>query len=253
MDRRRRGAVRWGVDSAKGSRVSEFSRKQLKHDQFVEEVGHAYGFYATHKQPILIGGAVLLALIVGLTSYFGYSERREAEAGKALDEAVKLYYGTVTTEQRVGYVTFTTSGERYRRTTEALEKVETDFSGTETAAAADYYLALLEIEQQMHDEAAKRLEGVIGKADESYSSLARLTLANLLAQQGEMDKAKPYYQALIDHPTPVVPASRAKLEMARAMVKSDPAGARTLLEELMAEPGPVGAAAGVALRSIPGA
>ena len=253
MDSRRRVAVLWWVRITKGRRVSEFSRKQLKQDQFVQEVGQAYSFYATHKQPILIGAAVVVALIVGLTSYFGYAERRKAEASAALEEAIRLYHGVVTTEQRVGYVTFTTSGERYRRATEALEKVKTDYSGAEAAGAADYFIALLEIEQQMHAEAQARLEGVLGKAGPAYDSLARLTLANLMAQRGDFDKARPHFQALIDRPSSVVPASRAKLEMARAMIKSDPAGAKALLEELMAEPGPVGAAAGVALRQIPGA
>ncbi len=159
----------------------------------------------------------------------------------------------MTTEQRTGSVTFTTNGERYRRTTEAMEKVKSDYSGSPAAAAADYYIALLEVEQQENEAARKRLEDVIGQADDTYASLARLTLAGLLADSGDIDGAKKHYQALIDKPTAVVPAARAKLEMARAMVPSDPVGARALLEELMGEPGPVGAAAGVALREIPGA
>lgn len=242
-----------GYAAAQGSGVSEFSRKDLKHDQFIEEVGHFYGFYRNHKQTVLIGAAVIVALIVGVSSYFGYRERQRAQAAAALEEAVRLYHGVVTTEQRTGYVTFTTSGERYRRTTEAMEKVKSEFAGAPAAAAADYYIALLEMEQQENDAARNRLEGVIGQADETYGSLARLTLAGLLAEAGDIEGAKKHYQALIDNPTAVVPAARAKLEMARSMVSSDPVGARALLEELMGEPGPVGAAAGVALREIPGA
>lgn len=233
--------------------MSEFSRKDLKHDQFIEEVGQFYGFYLKNKQTVLIGAAVIVALIVGISSYFGYRERQKMEAAVALDEAVQLYHGVVTTEARTGYTTFTTSGERYRRTTEAMEAVKSDYAGTDAAAAADYYIALLEVEQQLNDEATTRLENVVNKGDNTYASLARLTLAGLLADAGEFDQARPHYQALIDDPTAVVPAARAKLEMARAMTSSDPVGARALLEELMSEPGPVGAAAGVALREIPGA
>lgn len=233
--------------------MSEFSRKDLKHDQFIEEVGEAYGFFQRHKQPVLIGAAVVVALIVGISSYFGYMERQKVQAAVALDEAVQLYHGVVTTETREGFTTFTTTGERYRRTTEAMEKVKADYSGMEAAAASDYYIALLEVEQQLNGEARTRLESVISKADSTYASLARLTLAGMLSESGDFDAAKVHFQALIDEPTPVVPASRAKLEMARAMARTDPAGARAMLEELMGEPGPVGAAAGVALRSIPGA
>lgn len=233
--------------------MSEFSRKELKHDQFIEEVGQFYGFYRNHKQTVLIGAAVVIALVVGISSYFGYRERQKAEAAAALEEAVRLYHGVVTTEQRTGYVTFTTNGERYRRTTEAMDKVKSDYAGSPAAAAADYYVALLEIEQQENDAARTRLEAVVGKADETYGSLARLTLAGLLAESGDLDGAKKHYQALIDNPSAVVPAARAKLEMARSMIASDPTGAKALLEELMGEPGPVGAAAGVALRDIPGA
>lgn len=233
--------------------MSEFSRKDLKHDQFIEEVGEFYGFYQQHKQPVLIGAAVVVALIVGVSAYFGYAERQRAAAAAALEDATRLFHGVVTTEERGGVVTFTTSGERYRRATEAMETVKSDYPGSKTAAAADYYIALLEVEQQQNAEARNRLEGVIGNADTTYASLARLTLAGLLSDEGNFDAARTHYQALIDEPTPVVPAVRAKLEMARAMARTDPTGARALLEELMSEPGPVGAAAGVALREIPGA
>ena len=85
-----------------------------------------------------------------------------------------------------------------------------------------------------------------------YRSLARLSLADVLSRVSEASEAESEYQALVENPTSVVPVSRAKLALARHLAKTDLAAARTLLEELMAEPGPVSVAASTALRRLGG-
>ena len=82
--------------------------------------------------------------------------------------------------------------------------------------------------------------------------LARLALADSLAQQDKTDEARKEYEQLIQHPDAAVPKERAQLQLARMLAESDPEAAKPLLEELMAQPGPVSVAAGTTLRQIQG-
>lgn len=232
--------------------ASHLSRKELKHDAFVEEVGHQVHFLAQHRKQVVVGLVVVIALIVGIASFVGYQRTRAAAANAALQDAVRLFNGTVTTEQAMGRVTFATTGERNRRVTEALEGIKSEYSGTDQAAAADYYLGLLNVEEGEYDAAKTHLQVAVAGAGPQYSSLARLTLANVLGIQGDVATAREHYDALVKNPSEVVPADRAKLELARMLADKDPEAAKPLLEELVQQPGPVSVAAGSTLRRLQG-
>ncbi len=233
--------------------MAGFTRKQLKtKDAFVTEVGEQVEFFAEHRKQVIIVAALAVAGILGGISYKQWQDRRGVGARVALNDAVRMFHGSVTTENRPGYVTYTTSGERYRRSGEALQGVIDEYGGRGEAGAAEYYLALLDIEQGNMDEAKGRLRVATDKSNDLYQSLARLSLADALSRVGEASEAESEYRALVDNPTSVVPVSRAKLALAAHLAKSDPAAARTLLEELMAEPGPVSVAASTALRRLGG-
>ncbi len=233
--------------------MANFTRKQLKQDKFVEEVGHQVQWFSTHQKPVIIGAAAALAVVIGSVWFVGYQRARGQEAAAELQEAVRLFGGSVTTEARPGFVTFATTGERQRRVTEAMDKVLADYSGSDAAGAAEYYLGLLDLEQDKYDEAQARLERAIDGADKEYASLARLALASVHAAKDDLAGAREIYKRLIASPTRVVPAGRAKLDMARKIAPSDPEEARALLLELAAEGGAVGLAANQELRQIPGA
>jgi predicted negative regulator of RcsB-dependent stress response len=133
----------------------------------------------------------------------------------------------------------------------ALEKVKTDFAGTDAAAAADYYYALFDIEAEDYAAAKTKLQSAIAGADSEYASLARLTLADALTAEGDVAGARAEYEKLVSNPTTVVPASRAKLALARTIAESDPAAARALLQELIDASGPASTVAAQELRKLP--
>lgn len=229
--------------------MSGFTRKDLKHDKFVEEVGHQYAYFTSHRK-VIVGGAVLvIAAIVGLSSWMSYRSARSSDARQALQEAVRLFHGTVTTEQRTGYITYATTGERYRRTGEALEKVRLEYSGTEEARGAQYYLGLLDIEQGKGEEAVSKLQEA-SSGSGPYASLARLTLAQQLGRMGRIDEAREQFQRLIDNPSEVVSADRAKLELGRLLAEHDPEAAKTVLESLIETSSPASAPATTVLRDL---
>ena len=232
--------------------MAKISRKQLKKDRFVEEVGQSVVYASSHRKQLLIWGGVAIALIIAIASYGGYRRTRAAETRAEFQKAVEMYHGKVDTEEQPGGITFPTTIARFRDTTEQLEKVISEYAGHEEAVAAAYYLALLEIEQEKLEEAQKRLGGIVGNKGE-YPALARLALAGLHARRQEDEPARRHYQHLIDNPTRVVPKSRAQLALARYLSTTDKEEeAKTILEEMMKEPGTAGVSAGTTLTELDG-
>ncbi len=231
--------------------MAEFTRKKLKQDRFAEVVGQEYKAFQRHRTPITIAFVAVIAAIVGGYSYKSYRDRVAAEASTALLDAVRLYHGVVTTEPRPGFVTYTTAGERRRRVTEAFEELASEYPNRGEAGAAQYYLGLLDIEEQSNDEAQAKLEKAIA-AGGDYASMARLVLGDLHGRLDRVDEAKKQFEHLIANPSPLVPKERAQLHLARMLAEVDPEAAKPILEELMAQPGAVSVAAGTTMRRIQG-
>lgn len=233
--------------------MAKLKRKDLKHDKFVEGVGHQVEYFGEHRKTIVGAAVGVLALILGLVWFVGHRRTVAEDSRVGLQNAVRLFQGEVTTEQRPGFITFATTGERQRRVTEAFDKVKVDFSGSDVAGAAEYYLGLVDIEQNEMEAAEQKLRTAVKSGGKQYGSLARLALADLLAGRGDLAAARPEYEELIRNPSVVVPAPRAKLQLAKQLVTADPEAARPLLQELVAEGGPVSFAASAELRKLSGA
>ena len=233
--------------------MARISRKQLKEDRFRKEVGHSVEYVASHRNQFIVWVAIaVIFLVVG----FGYRQHEQSQATAArheLHEAINMFHGRVDTEERIGELTFPTSITKYNQTTQALEEIIADFSNRMEGHAARYYLALLEIEQEKHDDAQTRLELLVADAPEAeIGALARLALADLYAREEQDDKARTHYQHLIAQPTRLVPKERSQLAYGRYLVEKSPEEATEVLNELTSQPGPWAVAAGTALRSIDG-
>lgn len=219
--------------------MDQSTRKHLKVNRFADAVGHSIEYISGHRNQFILWGAVAVALVVGVGSYMAFARGQSREASQALTEALELFHGAVETQERVGMITFATNVERYTRTTEALEKVMTDYSGREEAVEAEYYLALIELQQGNNDEAVKRLEALLPRAGDKISPVARLTLADEHARAGRIEQATKEYQYLIDHPGSVVPKARAQFGLAIALKESNVEEAKKLFQELQKEPGAI--------------
>lgn len=231
--------------------MAHINRKDLKHDKFVEEVGREIQYFGEHRTTILVGLAVAVVAIVGGGWFYSHQQSQSLNSMAALQEAAVMFSRPISVDPQPGTQVFVTSGERMREVTEALEKVKTDFAGTKAAAAADYYYALFDLEAEDYAAAKTKLQSAIAGADPEYASLARLALADVLTAEDDVAGARAEYETLVSNPTTVVPASRAKLALARTIAKSDPAAARALLQELVDATGPAGTIAAQELRKLP--
>lgn len=227
------------------------NRKNLKHDKFVEEVGRDIQYFTEHRTTILVGVAVAVIAIVSGAWFYSSQKAKNLDSMAALQQAAVMFSRPVSVDPQPGTAAFVTSGERMREVTAELEKVKTGFPGTKAAAAADYYYALFDMEAEDYAAAKTKLQSAIAGADAEYASLARLALADVLVAEGDVAGARAEYEKLVSSPTTVVPASRAKLALARTIAQSDPAGARSLLQELVDATGPASTIAAQELRKLP--
>lgn len=223
--------------------MANINRKDLKHDKFVEEVGHQVEYFTEHRNTIVVAGVALLALIVGGAFFYQHQQEVAGSSMEALQNAAVNFGTPVTISPEPGVRAYATSGERTREVGASLEKVKTEFAGTDAAAAADYYYALLDVEQEDLPAAKAKLQSAIAGANDDYASLARLALAGILSAESDTAGARQEYERLVAGPTNAVPAARSKLALARMLAKSDPEAARPLLEELADTAGPSASAA----------
>ena len=230
--------------------MAKLNRKSLKRNLFVEEVGHQVGYLTEHRNTVILAGAIALALIVGAGSFWSYQQAKTVESRQALNKAVDLFHGSVSLENRPGYITYATTLERIRRVSEAMEAVIADYSGSPQSTAAEYYLGLLDSEQDKAEEATKRFQTAINGSDAEYAALARMALGDMLHQSGKSDDARKHYDQLIAKPTRVVPKGRAQIALAHTYASSDPAKAREILTEVQQEAGPAGILAATALQEL---
>lgn len=231
--------------------MATIKRKDLKHDKFIEEVGRELEYFTEHRNAILIAVAVAVVVIGGGGWFYTHQKSQAIDSMAALQAAAVMYSRPVSVDPQQGQQVFVTTGERMREVTAALEKIKTGYPGTKAAAAADYYYALFDVETEDYAAAKTKLQSAISGADAEYSSLARLALADVLIAEGDTAGARAEYEKLIASPTVVVPASRSKLALARMIAKSDPTGARALLQELVDATGPASSVAAQELRKLP--
>lgn len=232
--------------------MAKLSRKELKRDEFREELAGSWSYLVRHRNTIVVLAVVAVVVGVGLAFYVGHRRTQRAEARKALQSGIELYHGQVNTEQRMGMIIFATTIERFNRTTEAFELIQRQFPGTAEAHTAEYYLALLDIEREQYQEAQQKLESAVQSGDEETQALARLALGQVYENLGKDAEAREQYQYVVDHPTTMVPKERAQLALARHLATREPERAKEILDELIQRPGPLGGAATVTLRDLPG-
>lgn len=224
----------------------------MKRDEIGEELADSVHYLVEHRNKVIVAAILAVVIGAGLAFYLGHRRTQRAEARKALHKAIELFHGRVDTEQRIGIVTFTTTIERRNRTTEGFELVKRQFAGSAEADTSEYYLALLDMEDEKYQEAQPKLETAIRSSDAETAALARLALAELFEQQNKDAEARGQYQYLVDHPTTMIPKGRAQLLLARYLSTREPDRAKEILKELMQQPGVLGGAATAALRELAG-
>jgi TolA-binding protein len=223
--------------------VDRAHRRELKHDKFVEQVGHSVEYAAGHKSQIIrYGGAALALLVVGFGWYF-YSNHQKSMRQQALRDAMRVQEAQIGPSTSEFVVSFPTEAEKDKAVEKAFTEVSNKYSGSSEGAIARYFLGISAADDGKLADAEKHFKAVADSREEPYSSQAKLSLAQVYEATGRTADAEKLLRSMISDPTILVSKEQATVALGRLLAKTKPDEARKLLEPLRTERGPVSRAA----------
>lgn len=216
------------------SRLSHKDLQELKHDRFAEEVGGVLQWASQNRGTVQAGGIAIVVLIIAIGGFLYYQSQQTHARSVALFDANFLADARVEGDgQPVGpNKVFPTQEERDAAVTEAYQKVIDQYPGSQEAAIAELYLAGQSADRGDIDTAITHFRNVAENSPEEYASVARMSLAEALAGQGNLEEAEKFIQEDIDNPTAFVSKEEAQLTLGRILAPTDPERAREILTNL---------------------
>ena len=225
-------------------------RKELKHDKFVEQVGHTVEYAAEHKSQVLRWGGLALAALLVAAGVYWYMQGQAAQRQEQLTAAMR------NVEAQIGppndfLVTFPTQADKEKAVEKSFSDLANRYPGKKEGTIARYFLGLHYADKGNLAEAEKHLKAADEGGDENYSSQAKLSLAQVYDAQNRPAEAEKLLRSLMGDPTVFVSKEQATIALARLKARNNPAEARKMLEPLRTERGAVSRAALTALGDIP--
>lgn len=225
-------------------------RRELKHDKFVEQVGHSVEYAGEHKDQVMkIGGAILLLMVAALGWYF-YSNSQHSTRQAALREALRIQEAQIGATSSDLVLTYPTQDAKNKAMQKAFTDVANSYPNRPEGLVAKYYLAIASADEGKLPEAEKYFKEVAESGEDEYASQAKLSLAQIYGSTGRIAEAERLLRSVIDDPTILVSKEQATIALARLLASSKPAEARKLLEPLRTERSAVSRAAITALSDI---
>jgi predicted negative regulator of RcsB-dependent stress response len=212
--------------------VNRQTRKQLKTDKFAEDVGLTFSFLNEHRSEAIRYGLIGLAVIVLGTSYYFYSRHQAAAREADLAAAMKIDEAVISTNPSATNLNFPTKDEKEKARTKAFSELATKYHGTAEGAVGGIFIAAEKADKGDLASAEKIYLDVMDSAPKEYSSLARVSLAQVYAGEGKNAEAEKLMRYLIDHPTSLVSSEEAKLQLGDILALTDPKAALALIEPL---------------------
>ena len=226
-------------------------RRELKHDKFIEQVGHSVEYAAEHRGQFLKWGvAAVVVLLVAIGAYW-YTNNQKGIRQAALRDAMQAFEANIGPSQNEYIRSFPTQEAKDQAVVKELTDVDTRFAGKEEGQIARYFLGVHYSDKGNLAEAEKHLKQAAESGTDVYASQAKLSLAQIYDSIGRQADAEKLLRSVIDDPTILVSKEQATITLARILAKKNPAEARKLLEPLRAERSAVSRAAITALGDIP--
>lgn len=212
------------------------TRKNLKSDKFAQEVNHSFEFLSTHTADVKKYGAAAVAVLLVIGGIFFYFSHQKTARKDALDQALKMDDATVGPQQQAqappGTMNFPNEAAKDKALKETFANIGAKYHGTQEGAIAQLYLGAATADKGETKEAMAIYKDIADSAPASYASVAKMSLAQLDATQGNSAEAEKLLREIIAKPTVFVSQEEATVVLAQLLLRSNPAEARKLLEPL---------------------
>jgi predicted negative regulator of RcsB-dependent stress response len=219
--------------------VSRITRKELKSDKFALEVEHTVNFFEEHRQDLIRYGGIGLVVIALAIVFWLYRGHQHSARQEALTQAIKVQEAPIGVSGNGG-LAFPSQELKDGESTRVFTDLQTKYSGSAEAQIAEYYLGAIKADQGKLAEAEKSFHQVAENGNADYSSLAKLSLAQIYFSDGRNTQAEAMLRDLMAHPTAFVSKDQATLMLAKYLITKNPTEARQLLDPLRTVPGTVG-------------
>jgi hypothetical protein len=212
--------------------VARITRKELKSDKFAQEVGLTVTFFEEHQKDVVRYGAVAAAVAVLIAGYVIYQRHEGTARQQELADAIKIQETPVATVATNGQPTFQTQEAKDQAALKAFTDLESKYGGSGEAQIAEYYLGAIHADQGKLADAEKNFLDVATHGNKNYSSLAKLSLAEIYFGDGRSDQGEKTLRDLIASPTVFVSKAQASIALARHLIGHRDAEARKLLSPI---------------------
>lgn len=141
-----------------------------------EQIAQMKDWWQRNGKPLLTGGALALAIVVGWQAWQQY-QTNQAQGGGALYQQLLETTLTPTGQPDAGKVT------------ELADKLKAEYGGSAYAQYASLFVAKVAVDNAKLDDAVAELKPLVDKpADATIGELARQRLARVLAAQGKTEE-----------------------------------------------------------------
>lgn len=142
-----------------------------------EQIAQLKDWWQRNGKPLLTGGVLALAIVVGWQAWQSY-QVKQAQAGGAL-------------YQQLLETTLTPSGKPDAgKVAELADRLKREHGGSAYAQYGSLFVARVAVENGKLDDAVAALQPLVDKpADDTIAELARQRLARLLAEQNKVEDA----------------------------------------------------------------
>lgn len=217
--------------------MARISRKELKKDEFVQEVTHTVEYVQTHRQPIVLWSAVVGGLLLVVLGSYLLWNKRNTDASDSISRALRTFHGTVLPAgapppQGSNEKFYASDKEKYTTSLQEFQAIAGKYSMLKHSDVARYYIGLCQLQLGNAAEGQKELTALAEGKNAEIGSLARFALASALVTQNKLEEAEKHYRYLIEHPTAEVPKTIAQMTLATHLRATKPKEAEKIYREL---------------------
>jgi predicted negative regulator of RcsB-dependent stress response len=217
------------------------SRKNMKHDKFVDEVDHLYGSMRKNAQRLtaLVIGVLVVLAVIGLFYWFQRNQERKAQ--DLLSQAIDVMQQQVGTAEQLDPAVpapkFKTEQEKLAKAEPMFLEVVDKYGRSDAADIANLYLAQIAVEKGDVASARPRLESFVKEhSDHVLAATAQMSLYEIDLGSGKAKEVVSELEKKMTEEQTILPKDALLALLARAYEMSgDEAKAKDAYQRIINE------------------